>query len=163
MKISIERFTPELFAEILPLAQKGWDECSEIKKDTCAFHGQRGFVIEPDEAQYLLLQSSDSLICHTLRNDSDELRGYSLGILYRSLHHRTVICGNVDCFYIEPENRQYVRSFIDRIEDEFSKRSVTVIAWPTTASGTLYEMLKNIGYIADDVVMEKQICASLLQ
>lgn len=156
---AVELFTRSLFDEILPLAQKSWDECSEIKNETCVFHGERGFKIQPDVDQYLTLQASESLIALTLRNEDGELKGYSLGVLYRSLHHRPIICGNVDSFYIEPECRSYVRSFIARIEQEFADRQVVVMGWPTTASGSLCAALKQLGYIADDVVMEKKLCA----
>lgn len=159
MKISVERFTHDLFVEMMPLAQKAWDECSEIKKDTCAFHGQRGFVIEPFEERFLLLEDIGSLIYQTLRDDAGVLLGFAMCVLYQSLHHKSIACGNVDSFYIEPEKRGYVRSFIAQIEVEFSNRNVTVIGWPTTASGTLFEMLNTLGYTADDVVMEKQLCA----
>lgn len=157
MRIAVETFTNDLFQQILPLAQKAWDECSEIKAETCVFHGERGFRIEPDVDQYLNLQANNSLLAITLRNDSDELRGYCLGVLYRSLHHRQIACANVDAFYIEPENRAYVRSLIARAESEFNERGVTVIGWPTTASGSLCAVLKDLGYIADDVVMEKKL------
>lgn len=62
MKISIEPFTRELADEIVPLGQQSWDECSEIKKDTCAYHGQRGLAIDPDIDQYLYLADHHSLI-----------------------------------------------------------------------------------------------------
>lgn len=157
MRIAVEPFTQELFAEILPLAQKSWDECSEIKSETCVFHGERGFKIEPDVDQYLVLQAANSLIALTMRDKEGVMVGYCLGILYRSLHHRPIACGNVDSFYIEPECRAYVRSFIARMEKELNDRSVTVIGWPTTASGTLCAVLKSLGYLADDVVMEKKL------
>jgi hypothetical protein len=157
MKIDIEFFDAALYDEVLPLAQKSWNECSEIKKDTCAFHGQRDFEIIPDKEQYLFLQRSNALIALTLRDEYGVLHGYALGILYRSLHHQPVICGNVDSFYIEPEKRAYVRSFIARIEAEFAHRDVVIMGWPTTASGSLFAVLRTLGYIADDVVMEKML------
>jgi hypothetical protein len=71
MKISVEKLTPELFAEMLPLGQESWDECSEIKKDTCSFHGERGFKIEPNEAQYLQFAENDALLAFVLRDDEN--------------------------------------------------------------------------------------------
>src|SRR6188508_1752583 len=53
MRIQREVLTEELFAEIMPLGQKSWDECSEIKGETCSFHGERGFQIQPDKDRYL--------------------------------------------------------------------------------------------------------------
>lgn len=159
MKIAKETLTHELFAEILPLGQESWDKCSEIKKDICAFHGERGFKINPHEEQYLYLAENDSLIAMTLRDDDGVLQGYSLSILYKSLHHSSVNCANVDTFYIRPSAQQRTRSFIQAMEDQFRDREIVVIGWPVTPKGGLFRVLKAIGYSPDDVVMEKRICA----
>lgn len=153
--IAREPFTQALADEILPLGQKSWDECSEIKKDSCSFHGERGFVIQPDIPQYLRLAEGDSLIATTLRHDG-RLVGYSLCVLYQSLHHAPVRCANVDTFYIEPEHRAYMRSFIAEMEKAFMEREVVVVGWPASPEGGLFGILKRLGYAPDDVVMEKR-------
>lgn len=157
MKIAIESFTRELAAEIVPLGQQSWDECSEIKKDTCAYHGQRGLQIDPDIDQYLYLAGHQSLIAMTLRDESDVLRGYALLILYKSLHLKSELCGNVDTFYVQPKHRRSMPRFMSQIESTFRERGVSIIGWPVTATGKLYEILKKRGYIADDVVMELKL------
>lgn len=157
MKIAIEAFTRELAGEIVPLGQQSWDECSEIKKDTCAYHGQRGLPIDPDIDQYLFLAAHDSLIAMTLRDDGEVLRGYALLILYKSLHLKTELCGNVDTFYVQPDNRRSMSRFMSRIEETFRDRGISIIGWPVTRTGKLYEILKRRGYIADDVVMELKL------
>jgi len=159
MRVAKELFTQELADEIAPLGQKSWDECSEIKKDTCSFHGERGFKIQPDIAQYLRLADHDSLLAMTLRDDVGVLCGYSLSVLYHSLHHAPVKCANVDTFYIDPEHRASIRRFIASMEDEFRSREIVVMAWPTSPDGKLFSILKLLGYAPDDVVMEKRICA----
>ncbi len=171
MKISIESFTRELADEIVPLGQQSWEECSEIKKDTCAYHGQRGLQIDPDIDQYLYLATHDSLIAMTLRDEDSILRGYALLILYKSLHLKTELCGNVDTFYVQPGHRKSMPRFISQIEDALRVRGVSIIGWPVTRSGKMYEILERRGYIADDVVMEFKLkdlpggepCASLPQ
>jgi len=159
MKIAVEKLTSELFEEMLPLGQESWDECSEIKKDTCAFHGERGFKIQPHKEQYLYQADNDSLLAFTVRDDAGALHGYSLTILYRSLHHSPVICSNVDTFYLRPVARFIIRSFIELIEKQFEERGVVVVGWPVSPSGGLFKVLKTIGYAPDDVIMEKRICA----
>lgn len=154
MKISIEPFTRDLADEIVPLGQQSWDECSEIKKDTCAYHGQRGLAIDPDIDQYLYLADHQSLIAMTLRDDGGILHGYALLILYRSLHLKTELCGNVDTFYVQPDHRLSMPRLMSKIEDAFRERGVSIIGWPVTRTGLLYEILQRRGYIADDVVME---------
>ncbi|QTO46315.1 hypothetical protein [Burkholderia latens] len=157
MKVAVERFTRELAEEIIPLGQQSWDECSEIKKDTCAYHGQRGLAIDPDIEQLLYLYAHHSLIAMTLRDDGDVLRGYALLILYRSLHLKTELCGNVDTFYVQPDHRRSMPRFMSAIESELRERGVSIIGWPVTRTGKLYEILQHRGYIADDVVMELKL------
>lgn len=155
--IAIELFTRELADEIVPLGQQSWDECSEIKKDTCAYHGQRGLAIDPDIDQYLHLASHQSLIAMTLRDDEKVLRGYALLILYKSLHLKTELCGNVDTFYVQPDFRRSMSRFISAIEETLRARGISIIGWPVTMTGKMFEILKRRGYIADDVVMELKI------
>lgn len=154
MNISIEPFTRELSEEIVPLGQQSWDECSEIKKDTCAYHGQRGLAIDPDIDQYLYLADHDSLVAMTLRDEANVLRGYALLILYKSLHLKSELCGNVDTFYVQPDYRRSMPRFISMIEATLRDRDISIIGWPVTKTGKMYEILQRRGYIADDVVME---------
>jgi hypothetical protein len=157
MKIAIEPFTRELAAKSLPLGQESWDECSKIKKDTCAYHGQRGLQIDPDIDQYLFLAEHQSLIAMTLRDDECCLRGYALVILYKSLHLKTELCANVDTFYVQPDHRRSMPRLMSEIESVLRERDVSIIGWPVTKDGLLYEILKRRGYIADDVMMELKI------
>ena len=157
MKIQVETFTHELASEITPLGQQAWDECSEIKKDTCAFHGQRGLPIDPNIDAYLNLQFNNLLIAMTLRDDDGVLHGYALMILYYSMHLRNEKCGNVDTFYVRPEHRNSMPRFMTSVEETFRSRGVSVIGWPVTMTGKLFEILKKRGYIADDVVMELKL------
>lgn len=157
MKIAIETFTRELADEIVPLGQQSWDECSEIKQDTCAYHGQRGLAIDPDIDQYLYLAEHQSLLAMTLRDESNMLRGYSLAILYKSLHLKTELCANVDTFYVQPDYRRSMPRFMSEIETNLRERSVSIIGWPVTRTGKLFEILQRRGYIADDVVMELKL------
>jgi len=157
MKIAIEPFTLELAAEITPLGQECWDECSEIKKDTCAYHGQRGMAIDPNNDMYVLMQGNNSLIAITLRSESGTLHGYALLITYYSMHLRKELCGNVDTFYVQPKYRQSMPRLMSAVEGEFRSRGVSIVGWPVTMSGKLFEILKKRGYIADDIIMELKL------
>ena len=159
ISINIEFLTPDLFEELLPMGQKLWDECSEIKKDTCSFHGERGLRIQPNKSMYLSLQAEDRLSVYVLRDDEGAAVGFSFCIFYNSLHHEVVPCANVDLFYIEPEHRILIKRLIRTMEEEFRSRGVVVVGWPISPMGKLFEILKTLGYAPDDVVMEKRICA----
>ena len=149
--IAIEPFTRELATEITPLGQEAWDECSEIKKDTCAYHGQRGLPIDPNIDQYLRLEANNILVALTLRSEDGVLHGYALLILYYSMHLKNELCGNVDTFYVQPSHRQFMPRFMSRVEEEFRSRNVSIVGWPVTMTGKLFEILKKRGYISQSV------------
>lgn len=162
VEVTLEReaFNAETFAEMLPLIQKCWDECSIVKSKTCAYHGDRNFAIEPNFEAYMELASKGAIVLLMLR-DEGELKGYVIGFSYRSLHHKKVLCGIGDSLYIEPEYRAHIRGMIAKFEDELRNMGVEIIGWPTTLGSHLYELLKARDYIGDDVVMEKRLCVSL--
>jgi hypothetical protein len=157
MKIAVEPYTSQLAAESTPLGQECWDECSEIKKDTCAYHGQRGLPIDPNHEMYFLMQAQNNLIAMTLRDENGVLQGCALMLLYHSLHLKNELCGSVDAFYIRPDYRHSMPRFMSSIEEAFRSRGISIIGWSVTMSGKLFEILKRRGYIADDVVMELKL------
>jgi hypothetical protein len=158
MKIDREAFSVELFNELLPLARKCWQESSALKADSCVFAGERDLVIEPDLENYQKI--SDSLIIVTLR-DEGKLVGYLVGFLYRSPHHKKILCGNGDSIYVEPAYRSYAVVLTERFEKESQAAGAQIIGWPTHPDGPVYRLLKARGYTVDDVVMEKRLCAQL--
>ncbi len=159
LTISVETLTQELFDELMPMGQKLWDECSEIKKDTCSFHGERGLKIKPNRTAYLNMQNNGQLSAYVLRTEDGEAVGFSFCIFYNSLHHEVVPCVNVDLFYIEPKYRTSIKRLIREMEGGFRSRGVVVIGWPISPMGKLFEILKTLGYAPDDVIMEKRVCA----
>lgn len=154
-----EAFTHAAAAEILPLAQKGWDESTVFKGATCAYFGERGLLIEPDVERYEQLNNQGLLVLMTLRVD-EVLKGYILGLTYRSLHHKRILCGIADTAYVEPEYRAYTTVIADKFESVMQGRGVEIIGWPTHIDGPVYEVLKARGYVGDDIVMEKRLCVS---
>lgn len=157
ISIAKEHFTASVFAEMLPLIRKCWDECTKIKSKTCAYHGDRDFMIEPYYEQYQKLQDEGCYVLITLR-DAGVMRGYIEGFTYSSLHHKKVLCGMCDSIYIEPKYRWYIRSLITKFENEMRTLKAEIIGWPTTRKGKLYRLLRARGFTADDVVMEKRLC-----
>lgn len=158
MNIQLEPFTPELFAEILPLAQKCWEEQTQVKGADCAYYGERDFKVEPDLDTYARLALMGYTVIVTLR-DEGALRGYIVGIIYRSWHHKNILCGNGDSIYVEPPHRAYTAVMAERFERELARLGAQIIGWPTHRNGPVYELLKARGYVGDDIVMEKRLCA----
>lgn len=158
LKIEIEPFTPEIFAEIRPLAQKCWEESTDFKAESCAFYGERDFQIEPDFDTYTRLSNSQLLTVITLRAQ-EQLVGYLTGFMHKALHHKHIQCAVVDSVYIEPRYRTYGPVVAERFEKDMRSKGVQIISWPVHTNGPIYQVLKARGYVGDDVVMEKRLCA----
>jgi hypothetical protein len=158
MKIEREIFNPEVFAEILPLAQKCWDESTAFKGESCAYFGERDFKVEPDAESYERLERDGLLVLVTLR-DEGKVQGYVVGFLYNALHHKKILCGIGDSIYIEPGYREHTWAVAKRFESEMKERGAKILGWPCHFNGPVYDVLKAKGYVGDDIVMEKRLCA----
>lgn len=158
--IEREAFTAELFAEIMPLAQKCWRECTDSKGESCAFYGERDYDIEPDFEAYLRLQSEGLLAAVALR-EGGVLKGYAIGFVYRCLHHKHILGGICDSFYTEPDYRDDVPEgaggLMDKTLGELAALKAGIIGWPTIPGGYVHRLLKARGFVRDDIVMEKRI------
>jgi len=154
--IAREPFSRALFGELVPLAQRCWKEGTKDKGDACAYHGERDYDIEPDVEQYERL--GPALIILTLRDDR-RLVGYGVGFTHRGLHHKHITCAIADSLYIEPEHRAHFPELIGRFERELAQAGAQIIGWPVSPNGALYPLLLARGYVADDIVMEKRVCA----
>lgn len=156
--IAKELFSAELFEEILPLAQKCWEESTIAKGQTCAFYGERDFSIVPHVEEFHKLTAMGSMVVVTLR-DAGRLVGYVEGFIYRSLHHKSIVGAIGDSIYIEPDYRSYAAVVIERFEKEMESLGASILGWPTTLDGQVYQILKARGFVGDDIVMEKRLCA----
>lgn len=160
MTVVIDRvpFSPEVGAEILPLAQRCWEESTVTKAETCAYYGDRDFAIEPDIEGYQRLSDQGVLVLVTLRKEQ-ELKGYLIGFTYRSMHHKKILCGIGDSIYLLPEFRSYTAPMAEKFEQEMKTLGVEIIGWPVHVKGPVYKVLETRGYVGDDIVMEKRLCA----
>lgn len=156
--INKEKFGDALYQELLPLAQKCWEESTELKAETCAFYGERDFQIDPDLDQYRKLDESGALVIITVR-DGTEIKGYVSGFTYRAIHHKKIIGAIGDTIYVDPEYRSYAGVLIDKFLDEMRERKVQIVGWPVTPDGYVYQLLKGRKFVGDDIVMELRLCA----
>ena len=156
--VDVEPFSAALYAQIMPLAQKCWDESTLIKGESCAYYGDRDYDIAPHIAMYQDLADKGKLVIVTLRIDR-ELRGYVEGFVYPCPHHSKIIGSIGDSMYVEPGYRSYAALLVDRFESEMQKLGAGIIGWPTHPDGALCELLKAKGFVGDDIVMEKRLCA----
>jgi hypothetical protein len=158
VNIDKEPFSMELFNEMLPLAQKCWNESTAFKGESCAYFGDRDFNIEPDAETYKTLHDQGRFVFVTLR-DEGQLKGYVVGFTYHALHHKKVLCAIGDSIYIEPDYRAHTWAVAKRFEKEMMELGAKILGWPVHFNGPVYEILKAKGYVGDDIVMERRLCA----
>lgn len=157
VRIQVEPFTLALYQEMLPLGQKCWEESTILKAQTCAYYGERDFQIVPDVEQYQQFAAARALLIVTVRSGS-QLVGYLEGFTYRSLHHKRILGAICDSIYIEPDYRSYAAVAIGKFETEMASQGATILGWPTTPNGQIYQILVALGFVGDDIVMEKRLC-----
>lgn len=157
--IQKESFSDTLCQEILPLAQKCWDEGTALKGENCSYHGKRDVEIEPDFGLYRGLSDAGRLVLITAR-DSAVLVGYIVAYLYQSPHHKKMLVANGDSIYIEPEFRACTATMIKLLLAELEARKALTIGWAVSQTGPVYDLLCALGFVGDEIIMEKLICAS---
>lgn len=155
--IAVEKFTDALFAEMLPLGRKCFEESTTVKGEACAYYGSRDFPIEPDIEQYRHLAQLGSLVIVTLR-EAGVLRGFVVGFMHRCMHHKHVIGAVGDTLYVEPEQRAYTGVLIERFLEQARAMKAEIVGWPTTIDGYVYNVLKAMNFVGDDIVMERRLC-----
>lgn len=156
--ITIEPLSDALIAELLPLAHKCWNESTIDKGEACAFYGERDMVIEPNLDEYRKLAAIGALVIIVIRCKGIA-EGYALGWTYKALHHRHIVGAIGDTFYVEPAFRAYAGVLVDYFLNELKARGVQIIGWPATPGGYVHQVLAARGFVPDDIVMEKRLCA----
>ena len=156
IKIELEPFSRELFSQLVPFGQKCWDESSIAKGGKCAYYGERNFICEPDVDQYERIANMGNMAIFTVRN-AGALVGFVIGFTYQCLHHRPIIGAIGDIIYIEPEFRSYTPILVEKFAKRMKEMGAQTIGWPATEGGPVYQVLKALGFVGDDVVMEKRL------
>jgi hypothetical protein len=153
--IAPEPLTDSLIAEIVPLGRKCWAESTLAKGENCA--GERDLVIDPNLAEFWKLSDVGALVIMVMRAN-ETAQGYILGWTYRALHHQSMLGAIADTFYVEPQFRSYAGVMVDMFVAELKNRNVNMIGWPVTPGSYGHQLLLARGFVADDVVMEKNLC-----
>lgn len=156
VKIETEKFCTQLCWDLMPIAQRCWDERTEEKGETCAFVNARAIKIEPDTDRYISMANAGALLVVVLRDDA-VIKGYALGVVHTSMHHKSTLCGFVDCLYTDPDYRSYAGLLAEQLEKEMKAKGVEIVGWPVHTNGPLYELAKAMKYRGDDTVMEKRL------
>ena len=153
-----EPYSEALATELLPLAQKCWDEGTALKGESCAYHEFRDVKIEPDLVTYTALADKGALIVFTIRDDL-ALVGYAVAMVYFSPHHRKILTANGDSIYVDPPYRVHSVVLLEKIIEAVRATGAKTMNWCVSANGPMYDLLCKYGFGADEVVMEKFLCA----
>jgi hypothetical protein len=159
VSIQREAYNESLGQEFLPLAQKCWDEGTALKGENCSYHGHRDIAIDPDYLLYRQLADAGRLLLFTIR-DAGILVGYAVSYVFASPHHRKLLVANGDSIYVERGYRAYTPALIEMLLKELKSLGVTNMGWAVSQNGPVYELLCKLGFVADEIIMEKLICVS---
>lgn len=147
MIIQQEHYSEGLLAELEPLVQRNWIE-SESSKN--------GLKVDPAMERYIKLDQMGALVCLTAR-ETGLLVGYLVFTVDYSLHHKSILCGKGDAVYVEfgPGRGGIAKDLIHEAERHMKARGVQRIGWYANPESRLHLLLRAMGYLDDEVVMEK--------
>jgi hypothetical protein len=146
-----ERYSEALCAELLPLLKDNWVR-------TKSYIGE--LEINPDFEKYKKLDALDMVTCITARRHG-VLVGYAIFFDNFSLHHRTVHTGHGDMIYVKEERGlgRVVFDLLEASEAHLRAKGVWCHGWFVHKDSAFYRILKSRGYVDDEIVMEKKLCA----
>lgn len=91
-----QEFLDNVKKDILPLLERHWEEVNEKGNE---------LKLDPDWEIYKTLEGAGKLKIFTARED-DELIGYFVALIGKSIHSKSVWCAENDALYISPKYRK---------------------------------------------------------
>lgn len=117
MNFSQQKFNFDLLNEMMPLLEKHYKEIAiyqdiplSIKKET-----------------YLTLSKSNFLRVFTVRDNLNNIIGYSVYIVSHNIHYSTLLEAKNDVIYIDPKHRGFGAKFIKWCDQQLKKENVQVV------------------------------------
>lgn len=145
--IASEHYSEAFAKELLPLLRKNWQESPSYEPD---------LEVDPNFDVYRQLDEAGVLLCITLR-DGVRLVGFVVYIVSPSVHHRSMMVGRGDVMYIEPPYRGQSKELLSTAEHLLRAHGVKRLGWAVTNGGSLYKLLRAIGFRDDEIVLEKNL------
>lgn len=142
-----ERYSPGFIEELKPLIERNWKESESYKAD---------LEVNPNYVRYQALDDAGLVVCMTARMNGF-LFGYAIFFISFSLHHQHIKGGYGDAAYVEHGigAGQILRDLVLACHEELKTRGVTHLGWPVPQNGKLHKLLLSLGYVGDEIVMEK--------
>lgn len=149
LQIEQEHYSEALRDELLPLIVRNWRESPSYVP---------GIDADPDWERYRLLDEAGSILCLTVRAGST-LVGYLIALSHTSLHHRTIRCATIDAFFLLPPYRFFAGRLYRLAEDHFLAAGIRQVGWSVDRDSQVQAFAHSLGFDADEVLMEKTLCA----
>jgi GNAT superfamily N-acetyltransferase len=144
IEIRQEHYSSELVRELLPMLEKNWEESPTYSKE---------IRIAPDFKAYKAMDDQGRVLCLTARVNG-RLIGYSIWYIITSFNYEGK-SGHGVALYIEPEYRGQGAWLLTRGEAMLREKGITRFYWFARPGTLLHKLVSVLGYVADEVVMEK--------
>jgi hypothetical protein len=146
-----ERYSEALCQELLPLLKDNWVRTESLIGAE---------PMDPAWDKYQKLDEMDLVECITARRNG-ELVGYIIYFLSLNMHHKTVRSAHGDLLYVkrDPGLGRVVFALIDAAEMSMRARGIKYVGWFVQKGSRVRKILESRGYIDDEIVMEKKLCA----
>lgn len=148
MKFDHEALTPQLVSELTTLILDLYGEV-----------GGAAMPVDPDWAQYSALQELGALHLFTVRNDNDELVGYSTYMITPMLHYKGYTIAMQDTIYLLPDFRggSVGGELLLFAEKKLTKLGVAYITAVTKVDFDFSPLLLRSNYVAHETAFMKKI------
>ena len=121
-------------------------------------------VLDPALELYSRIEKSGALFAVMCRH-GEKIVGYSVNILSRNLHYRSLIMCTNDVLFIAKEHRvgRTALRIIEATEREAAKRGARMMLWHAKEQTALAAILPRMGCSVQDIIYSKELAASNFQ
>ena len=138
-----EILTAELINELLPLANKHFDEIAHFKD----------IPLKIDVARYLKLEETGIVRVFVARETGGQLIGYAVFFLNHNLRYSSSYQAVQDVVYIDPAKRGFGAQFIAWCDEQLRQENVQVVCHHVKkAHPQLGILLERLGYEVMDII-----------
>jgi len=148
MRVSREKWTGELYAEL-------YDLILIHNEETASTLGP----VEPMLEFYFMLANQEALECIIARNDEGEAIGYMLCLITYNHHHRSVLVGSQDIFFVREDYRKgsLGTKIIKKAEEVLIARGCQIISMFYSESMDLKNYYEHLGYTPMEHTVYKKV------
>lgn len=132
--------------EIYPLFEKHWKEVAHYQD----------IPLEPDVELYKKMDEGGSIRVYTAREDG-KLIGYSVYVISRNHHYKSVKQASQDVIFIQKDRRGFGKSFIKWCDEQLKNDGVKIVVHHVKAAHDFGPMLERVGYELVDKIYSRRL------